>query len=131
MTWHSHVVTFGGARDQSPSSLVAEAESAGATVSMLGRGGRVAQIRQVRALVADRRPDLVHTTLFDADVVGRVGGRLARTPVVSSLVNVAYGPEQRANPALGRGRSRPSASSTGPPRSVFGASTRCRPTSPR
>jgi glycosyltransferase involved in cell wall biosynthesis len=33
-------------------------------------------------------------------VVGRLGARQARAPVVTSLVNVAYGPEQRANPAL-------------------------------
>ncbi len=69
-------------------------------MSALSPAGRVGQIRQVRALVAARRPDLVHTTLFDADVVGRLGARAAGTPVVSSIVNVAYGPEQRANPAL-------------------------------
>ncbi|MGZ4727913.1 MAG: glycosyltransferase family 4 protein, partial [Acidimicrobiales bacterium] len=61
---------------------------------------RPAVALEVRRLVRSRRPDLVHTTLFDADLVGRVGGRLGGAPVVSSLVNVAYGPEQRANPAL-------------------------------
>ena len=55
---------------------------------------------EIRGLVRSWRPDLVHTTLFDADVAGRVGARLGGVPVVSSLVNVAYGPEQRANPAL-------------------------------
>ena len=94
------VVTFGGGRVGAAGSLAERVEEAGGQVSSLEPGGRVGQVRQVRALVAARRPDLVHTTLFDADVVGRVAGRTAGTPVVSSLVNVAYGPEQRANPAL-------------------------------
>ncbi len=72
----------------------------GATVSWLAPAHRLRQIGELRTIVRDRRPDLVHTTLFEADLVGRIGGRAARTPVVSSLVNVAYGPEQRANPAL-------------------------------
>ena len=81
-------------------------EAAGATVSSLpaarlpGALGRAESAARVSALVRDRRPDLVHTTLFDADLVGRVGGWAARVGVVSSLVNVAYGPEQRANPAI-------------------------------
>jgi glycosyltransferase involved in cell wall biosynthesis len=94
------VVTFGGPRDRAPGALVEPVEAAGGKVSTLRPAGRMGQILQVRRLVAERRPDLVHTTLFDADVVGRVGARAAGTPVVSSLVNVAYGPEQRANPAL-------------------------------
>ena len=86
--------------------LTARVESAGATVATLapsrlpGPLGRAELAVRVAALVRDRRPDLVHTTLFDADLVGRTGGWAARVGVVSSLVNVAYGPEQRANPAI-------------------------------
>ena len=90
---------------ESGSDLADQVRAGGAEVSSLpaprsGWGSRVQMANSVRALVARRRPDLVHTTLFDADLVGRLGSRAARTPVVSSLVNVAYGPEQRANPAL-------------------------------
>jgi glycosyltransferase involved in cell wall biosynthesis len=53
-------------------------------------------IRIVRAL----RPDLVHTTLFESDVIGRPAARFAGVPVVSSLVNVAYGPEHFRNPQV-------------------------------
>ena len=89
------VVTFTG-RD----GLAAELEAAGATVLSVP-GGSVPKVAlELRGLVRSRRPDLVHTTLFDADLAGRIGGRLGGAPVVSSLVNVAYGPEQRANPAL-------------------------------
>jgi glycosyltransferase involved in cell wall biosynthesis len=51
-------------------------------------------------LIRERSPDLVHTTLFEADITGRIAAARARVPVVSSLVNVAYGPEHRATPGL-------------------------------
>ena len=89
------VVTFTG-RD----ALRPTVEQAGGTVIDLGAGSMVALTARVRSLVRERQPDLVHTTLFEADLAGRVGARWAGVPVVSSLVNVAYGPEQRANPAL-------------------------------
>src|SRR4051812_29111118 len=89
------VVTFTG-RD----GLAAELEAAGATVVSVPSGSPPKVALEVRKLVRSRRPDLVHTTLFDADLAGRVGGRLGGAPGGSSLVNVAYGPEQRANPAL-------------------------------
>jgi glycosyltransferase involved in cell wall biosynthesis len=51
-------------------------------------------------LIRDLEPDLIHTTLFDADVAGRTAARFAHVPVVSSLVNVHYGNEQLTNPRL-------------------------------
>lgn len=78
-----------------------ELESAGATMlSVAGPGGRAGRLRRMRHLVTSRRPDLVHTTLFEADVAGRVAARLAGTPVVSSLVNDAYGPAHLDDPTL-------------------------------
>jgi glycosyltransferase involved in cell wall biosynthesis len=62
--------------------------------------GRLGWLRRARRLIYDRQPDLVHTTLFEADIVGRVAARLTRTPVVSSLVNVNYGPEQLSDRRL-------------------------------
>jgi glycosyltransferase involved in cell wall biosynthesis len=38
----------------------------------------------------------VHTTLFESDVAGRIASLGTSVPVVSSLVNVEYGPEQAA-----------------------------------
>jgi glycosyltransferase involved in cell wall biosynthesis len=76
-------------------------EEAGATIfGLTGARNRAAWVQSIHRLIVDRRPDLVHTTLFDADVCGRVAARLARVPVVSSLVNVEYGPEQFADPRL-------------------------------
>jgi glycosyltransferase involved in cell wall biosynthesis len=75
--------------------LQADLEMAGATIhSLAGPGGRPGWAWRARKLIAALRPDLVHTTLFEADIAGRIGAWAARVPVVSSLVNVAYGPEQ-------------------------------------
>lgn len=59
-------------------------------------GGRTARARAVRRVVRAVGPDLVHTTLFESDLAGRVAARSLGVPIVSSLVNMAYGPEQRA-----------------------------------
>jgi glycosyltransferase involved in cell wall biosynthesis len=73
---------------------------AGAGLFHLGGAGRTARIRRTLRLLRQRRPDLLHTTLFEADVAGRVASSFARVPVVSSLVNLAYGPEQLTDPEL-------------------------------
>lgn len=53
-------------------------------------GGRAGWISSFRRLIAQRRPDLVHTTLFDAHLVGRIGAMGTRVPVLSSLVSTPY-----------------------------------------
>lgn len=68
-------------------------------VSLAGAGGRVATARQALALVRHRRPDVIHTSLTEANLLGRMIGQLTRTPVVSTLTNVSYGPEQLADPS--------------------------------
>lgn len=79
--------------------LAPRLEAAGATVHpLVGAGGRVRSIGRTRALVEAIEPDLVHTTLYTADLVGRVAGRLAGVPVVSSFVTESYGPEHVHNP---------------------------------
>ncbi|HEV7524744.1 MAG TPA: glycosyltransferase, partial [Acidimicrobiia bacterium] len=74
-------------------------EAAGAGVfSVAGSGGMPGAVRRTRKLIAARRPDLLHTTLFDADLVGRSAALFTRVPVVTSLVNESYGGEQLRNP---------------------------------
>ena len=83
--------------------LQGELEGSGATLHCLaGSGGRVGWLWRTQRLVARRQPDVVHTTLFEADIAGRAAGTLRRRPVVSSLVNVAYGPEMLSDPGLRR-----------------------------
>jgi glycosyltransferase involved in cell wall biosynthesis len=56
----------------------------------LGNGGRASQVRAVRALLQTERIDLMHTTLFEADVFGRAATLGSGVPVVTSLVNMPY-----------------------------------------
>jgi glycosyltransferase involved in cell wall biosynthesis len=61
--------------------------------------GRWDHLAHVHRAIRTFRPDLVHTTLFDADLAGRLTARIAGVPVVSSLVNTPYGSEVvRAEP---------------------------------
>jgi len=68
--------------------------SAGATVTEL-TGSRSTWWRQVHALIRQRRPALVHTTLFEADLAGRVAARLGGVPSVSTLASESYGEGHR------------------------------------
>lgn len=61
-------------------------------LSHLPRGRRLWELRQH---LRDRRPDLVHTMLFAADVVGRTASLSLGLPCVGTLANDQYGPEHR------------------------------------
>ena len=50
----------------------------------------LAKIRHVRRAIRSFRPDLVHTTLADSNLVGRVAAKLASLPALTSLVNTPY-----------------------------------------
>jgi glycosyltransferase involved in cell wall biosynthesis len=78
-----------------------EFRAAGARLRCVdGRFGRLGWLFRLTVLIRRQRPDLVHTTLFEADVLGRIAARLARTPVVSTLAAVAYGPSHLSDPRL-------------------------------
>lgn len=68
-------------------------------VPLSGRGGFPGRFLRTLRLLRAERPDLIHTTLTEANAIGRLVGWVARVPTVSSLVNISYGPEQRAAPA--------------------------------
>jgi glycosyltransferase involved in cell wall biosynthesis len=67
-----------------------------------GGDGRIAVARRLGTLIRDRGPDLVHTTLFEADLSGRLASVLARAPVVSTLAASAYDEDHLGDPALRR-----------------------------
>lgn len=67
-----------------------------------GAGGRVAWIKRTRALLEAEAFDIVHTTLFEADIVGRIAARTAGVPVVSTLATARYGPDHLDDPNLRR-----------------------------
>lgn len=91
-----HVVNL-GSRD----ALAPLLSAAGATVVRIEAGGRRHAIDQLRGYIKRVQPDLVHSVLFDADLVARLATP-RRIPVSCSLVNVNYGPEQWAGPGRSR-----------------------------
>ncbi|MGH2403371.1 MAG: glycosyltransferase [bacterium] len=57
--------------------------------------------RQLRTLIREVAPDVVHTSLYWAGVLGRAAACLEGKPVVTTLVNTTYEPEWRMdNPRL-------------------------------
>ena len=54
----------------------------------------------MRRLLADGRFDVLHTTLFEADVLGRVAAAGRPVKVISSYVNTAYDLGRDRNPAV-------------------------------
>lgn len=70
--------------------------------SLVGGGGLPARFWRTLRLVRSQRPDLIHTSLTEANLLGRVIGTITGIPVVSSLVNVSYGPEQLDAPDRSR-----------------------------
>jgi glycosyltransferase involved in cell wall biosynthesis len=75
-----------------------ELRSGGTPLHVVPRSTMPGRVRSFRALLRRLRADVVHTTLYESDVVGRVAGALTRTPVVCTLANVRYGPDQYAEP---------------------------------
>jgi len=71
---------------------------AGFDVRFISATTRLGRIRAVRALLASERPDIVHTTLFNSDLAGRVAAMGRRIPVVTSLVNTSYDPVRLRDP---------------------------------
>ena len=60
-----------------------------------------AKLRTLRRLVSRLQPDLVHTAIFESDVLGRLAA-LGGPPVMSSLVNVSYGSVRLQDPNIKR-----------------------------
>jgi len=58
---------------------------------------------RLRRIIDRVRPDLLHTHLFEATLIGRLAGRWARLPVVTTLVNTPYAEQwRRDDPRLNR-----------------------------
>lgn len=74
----------------------------GCDLLFLPSGGRVAWIRAFRRLIRKTRPDLVHTTLFDSHLVGRLAAAGTGVPVLSSLVGTPYVSQRQADRNLNR-----------------------------
>jgi glycosyltransferase involved in cell wall biosynthesis len=102
---YRHVVCVLGRKTDLATAL----EAGGITVHALGLSiGReaVRAVGRLRGLVDGLGPDVLHVCLYWSAVVGRIVGRVTRTPVLTSLVNTSYEPEwwldnPRLTPAKG------------------------------
>jgi glycosyltransferase involved in cell wall biosynthesis len=71
-------------------------------VHELAGNGHLGRLRSLRQLIKARRPDVVHTAVFQADILGRIASIGMDTAVLSSLVNTQYDPSRRGDPAVAR-----------------------------
>lgn len=76
----------------SPAGQGAEALSRHGIEVVEATGNRLRQFLTLRREIARFRPALVHTTLFNSGVVGRLAAASARVPAVASWVNTTYSP---------------------------------------
>ena len=58
----------------------------------------------IRKIVNEVRPDIVHTTILEASLAGRLSCIGKRTVVLSSLVNTSYAPIRLQDPRINRRR---------------------------
>ncbi|MDH3680059.1 MAG: glycosyltransferase family 4 protein [Acidimicrobiia bacterium] len=64
--------------------------------------GRRGWITGLRALIDARRPDLVHTSLYQSDLCGRIAAASKGVPVVSTLATESYAADHLGAPHLNR-----------------------------
>ncbi|MDR7418498.1 MAG: glycosyltransferase [Armatimonadota bacterium] len=58
-------------------------------------------LRELRAVIRSVRPQIVHTSLYWSDVLGRTAARMEHVPSITTMVNTIYSPEwRRDNPRL-------------------------------
>lgn len=80
---------------------------AGYDVRYLTGRGVMTRARQLRSIIRSERPDLVHTTLFESSLSGRLAAFAQPTLVLSSLVNTPYTPVRiREDPLVRPGKLR-------------------------
>jgi len=72
-------------------------QSNGADLRPLPHRGFAGRILALRQLIRTERPDIIHTTLFESDIIGRLATIGLRQVVVSSLVNTTYDPIRLAD----------------------------------
>jgi len=81
--------------------LEARARSAKAKIVHVQPTDRRRQrVERLQDVIDELRPELVHTTLFEADIAGRLAATRRSVPVVSSVVNLAYTSDHRRAPGL-------------------------------
>ena len=79
-------------------------ESSRITVIAAPPGGRRAKLLWLRQELQEYQPNLVHTTLFESDIIGRIAARNIGIPSVTSLVATPYGGDHYGQQGLSRSK---------------------------
>ena len=79
-----------------------EVVAQGAAVTVLRSTSWLMQVLELRQNLRTIRPDVVHTMLFKADIVGRLASVALPATVISSVVNVSYEGGRLADPSVSR-----------------------------
>lgn len=74
----------------------------GIDVRFVTDGRLPSRIKQVHRIIRQMQPDIVHTTIFEADIVGRLAAVGTRTHVLTTLVNTPYDPVRLRDPNVNR-----------------------------
>ena len=81
--------------------LAPQLRQAGTSVHRDATGlNRGRQLMALRRLIRSLGPDLVHTTLYEADVLGRSAARLSGIPYVTTFAAESYSPQNFSNPSI-------------------------------
>jgi glycosyltransferase involved in cell wall biosynthesis len=74
--------------------------SQGFDVRFLNGSGLMSRVRALHQLIKLEQPDLIHTALFKADIIGRLAAIGCSAPIMSSLVNPTYDPVRFQDPNI-------------------------------
>src|SRR5262249_2041915 len=85
---HVELACFG----RTPGKLEDELALTGIPVHVLGAETLLTATLRLRTLILDRRPDVLHTTMYAGDQAGRFAAWGTGIPVVSSIVNPTHDP---------------------------------------
>lgn len=77
-----------------PLGMEPELIGSGFDVRWLESKGYLGRVREVRNLIRSEAPNLVHTVLFEADVIGRLAAAGTGIPVITTIANTTYQPER-------------------------------------
>jgi glycosyltransferase involved in cell wall biosynthesis len=83
-----------------------EVREAGYDVRLLSGEGRIGKALALRKLIQQESPDLVYTSLFDADLAGWLATIGLDVPLISNLANTAYDSARLADPNIDERRLR-------------------------
>lgn len=76
-----------------------EVVDGGFDLRFIETGNLLGRVRELRSIIRSESPRLIHTTLFDSDLVGRLAAIGTGVPVITTLANTTYDPARIAGDA--------------------------------